>query len=178
MEPSKKPGTFRYALIGAAIILIAGGILGVMQNFQIRRDINLANESNNVFLARVFANLVWPGIRDFVGEAHDLPLDVLKTHKTIRETQARALKLTRDVPLLKIKIYDLNGLTVFSTEPSQIGEFEIRLSRLPFCPRRPGREHPRSSRYLRGPAGTGTQPECSVQLRAGHRRQRADRGRF
>lgn len=124
MKPSKKPGTFRYALIGAAIIAIAGGVLGMMQHFQIRRDINIVNERNNVFLARVFANLVWPGVRDFVSTAHDLPIDALKSHAINKRTLRRALELAKDVPLLKIKIYDLNGLTVFSTEPAQIGEIK------------------------------------------------------
>lgn len=124
MTPSKKPGTLRYALIGAAILVITGGALGIVQHFRIRHDINVVNERNNVFLARVFANLVWPGVRDIVATADDLPASALQVHARIHDTYRRALELAKDVPLLKIKIYDLNGLTVFSTEISQIGEMK------------------------------------------------------
>jgi signal transduction histidine kinase len=124
MTRSKKPGTFRHILIGAVIIAITGGVLGLMQHLQIRHDINVANERNNVLLARVFANLVWPGVRKLVDTAHGLPADTLKKHPIVQQTHRRALELAKDVPLLKIKVYDLNALSVFSTDAEDIGETE------------------------------------------------------
>lgn len=122
MTPSKTPGTYRYAFVAAAIIVITGTVFGILQHFQIQRDLNTVNERNNVFLAHAFANLVWPGIRDLVANDADLPAETLRSHPAVIKTQAHAKEFAHNVPLLKIKIYDPNGLTVFSTDPSQIGE--------------------------------------------------------
>ena len=122
MRPSKQYGTLRYAVIGAAIIAIAGGLLAFMHNFLITRELSTSNERNNIFLTRVFANIMWPEIREFVATAHTLPPETLKTHPLIARTYARVADMAKDVPLLKIKIFDLHGLTVFSTEAAQIGE--------------------------------------------------------
>jgi signal transduction histidine kinase len=122
MRPSKQYGTLRYAVIGAAIIAVAGGLLAFMHNFLITRELSTSNERNNIFLTRVFANIMWPEIRTFVATAHTLPLETLKAHPLIARTRAQVADMAKDVPLLKIKIFDLNGLTVFSTEAVQIGE--------------------------------------------------------
>lgn len=121
MKPSKLPGTTRYALIAAAIIVVTGTVFGILQHYQIQRDLNLVNERNNIFLARVFANIVWPDLRGFVAKAGDMAPEALKSHPMVVKTQTRATEFARDVPLLKIKVFDLNGLTAFSTDPSQIG---------------------------------------------------------
>jgi signal transduction histidine kinase len=122
MSPSKLPGTYRYAFVATAIIVITGAVFGILQHLQIQRDLNTVNERNNIFLAHAFANLVWPDIRAFVAAAGTLPPESLKSHPKVIETQARARDFARNVPLLKIKVFDLDGLTVFSTDPSQIGD--------------------------------------------------------
>jgi signal transduction histidine kinase len=124
MKPSKQYGTLRYAVIGAAIIAVAGGLLAFMHHVLVTRELTTSNERNNVLLTRVFANIMWPEIRDFVATAHTLPLEALKAHPLTARTRARAAEMAKDVPLLKIKIFDLNGLTVFSTEAAQIGEMK------------------------------------------------------
>src|SRR3546814_7855366 len=45
--------------------------------------------------------------------------DVCSSDLAIRESLQMRL---RDLSILKIKIYDLNGLTVYSSDPGQIGE--------------------------------------------------------
>lgn len=122
MKPSKPPGTVRYALIGAAIIVITGTVFGILQHYQIQRDLNLVNERNNIFLAHIFANLVWPDLRDITANAGEMTVEAIKSHPKVAEAQTRAVEFARDVPLLKIKIFDLNGLTVFSTDAAQIGD--------------------------------------------------------
>jgi signal transduction histidine kinase len=122
MTPSKPPGIYRYAFVATAIFVITGTVFGVLQHLQIRRDLNTANERNNIVLAHTFANLVWPDIRDFVAGASGMSPEALKSHPKVAETQARVKSFARNVPLLKIKVFDQNGLTVFSTDSSQIGE--------------------------------------------------------
>lgn len=112
----------RYVVAGAVLIALAGATLALLHHFLVTRDLNALNERNNVLLARVFANVIWPEIGDFVASAHKLPPDKLKSHEMIAATRARIIEMAEDVPLLKVKIFDPNGLTVFSSDPSQIGE--------------------------------------------------------
>ena len=114
----------RYAVAGAAIIALAAAGLALMHHFLVTRDLNSLNERNNVFLARVVANAVWPDIAAFVATAHTLPPEAMKKHPAIAAVRGETANLVRNVPLLKIKIFDLNGLTVFSNDPSQIGEMK------------------------------------------------------
>jgi PAS domain S-box-containing protein len=46
----------------------------------------------------------------------------LRTHPEIQEIRKTVRKASESLPILKIKIYDLEGLTVFSSEPAEIGE--------------------------------------------------------
>ncbi|MPY73604.1 MAG: hypothetical protein GEU87_05035 [Alphaproteobacteria bacterium] len=124
MKPGRQSGSMRYAVAGALLIAVAGAALAFVHHFLVTRDLNTLNERNNILLARVFSNIIWPDISDFVATAYKLPLDKLKTHEIIAATRARTTEMAENVPLLKVKIFDLSGLTVFSTEPSQIGEMK------------------------------------------------------
>jgi len=57
--------------------------------------------------------------------------------------QATIKALIYGLPILKIKIYTLDGLTVFSTDPKQIGEIKTTplLVRLLNCPSSYKMEH-------------------------------------
>ena len=114
----------RYAVTGAAIIVVAGAGLALLHHFLVTRDLNSLNERNNVLLARVVANVVWPDIGGLIATAHTLPPEALKAHPAIAAVRAKTAEMARNVPLLKVKIFDLNGLTVFSSDPSQIGEMK------------------------------------------------------
>ncbi len=78
-------------------------------------------ESQNVTLARSFANVLWPRFSHFVGSVSGMDGDALRARPETRELDAALKTLTTDLPVLKVKIYDLDGLTVYSSQPSQMG---------------------------------------------------------
>ena len=47
--------------------------------------------------------------------------DALRARPETRELDAALRTLTTGLPVLKVKIYDLDGLTVYSSQPSQMG---------------------------------------------------------
>ena len=66
-------------------------------------------------LARAFANTIWPRFSVYVTSASRLEEDKARTRQE-REEIGRAIKaVSAGLPVLKVKIYDLEGLTVYSS---------------------------------------------------------------
>lgn len=76
----------------------------------------------NVDLARSFANFIWPKYHDFVLHAEDYTAEELKRRVEIEALKHDVVTQTNGLNIVKVKIYNLNGLTVFSTDTEQIGE--------------------------------------------------------
>jgi len=72
-------------------------------------------------LARSFANVLWPRFSHYVGSVSRMDGDVLRARPESRDLDAALKALTTGLPVLKVKIYDLDGLTVYSSQPSQMG---------------------------------------------------------
>ncbi len=79
-------------------------------------------EKQNVALARSFANIIWPRYSDYVNSVSVLDGDGLRTRPETRDIHRLLKSLTKGTPILKIKMYDLNGLTVYSSEFAQMGD--------------------------------------------------------
>ena len=79
-------------------------------------------ERSNVALTQVFANSVWPHHAEFVINASRIPAHELPDRAEIARLSQELKLLMQGVDVVKVKIYDLNGLTIFSTDARQIGE--------------------------------------------------------
>lgn len=77
---------------------------------------------NNEELARMFVNSLWTKYSEFVSRAGALSRSDLAARPEIRSLHDDVMHYMRGLKVAKVKIYDLNGLTVFSTEAAQIGE--------------------------------------------------------
>ncbi len=112
----------RFFLITSAITVVALSAAVVLYRQQeVKQLIELA-ENQNVALARSFANSVWPRFSAFITSASDLDKGALRTHATVREIHEAVRTVSGGLPTLKIKIYNLDGLTVYSSKPAEIGE--------------------------------------------------------
>jgi diguanylate cyclase (GGDEF)-like protein len=76
----------------------------------------------NVALTKTFANAIWPSHAPFVARAASLPRATLASREEIAAIDRDLRRLSDGLSVVKVKIYDLNGLTVYSTDPRQIGE--------------------------------------------------------
>ena len=70
----------------------------------------------------MFANSIWPAYSSFVKEAGGIPRDQLAGRAELRLLDQDLRKLMKGLDVVKVKIYDLDGLTVFSSDPRQVGE--------------------------------------------------------
>jgi two-component system, cell cycle sensor histidine kinase PleC len=122
MADSSLSLTKRFALF-AGLVVIAASLLLINMYKQIASDdLTAMAERSNSALAQVFSNLVWDAHGGFLTTAHFLTPDAIRAHSETNEIRHTLLTRLRDLSVLKVKIYDLNGLTVFSTDPTQVGE--------------------------------------------------------
>ncbi len=75
----------------------------------------------NVALARAFANSVWSRHAEFVRNASNISRKELAAREEIEAIKNDVSAQMRGLNVVKVKIYNVDGLTVFSTEPKQIG---------------------------------------------------------
>jgi diguanylate cyclase (GGDEF)-like protein len=77
---------------------------------------------SNVALTKAFANSIWPSYAAFVGQAGTLPAADLPQRDEIRQLRRDLKLLAQGLDVVKVKVYDTRGLTVFSTDARQIGQ--------------------------------------------------------
>ena len=113
--------TRKFAIGSALVICLAGAALGYLsRTTAVERLENMAQQ-NNAALTQAFANGVWPRFAPFVGSAHLLTPDEIVTHPETVDLNSALKNIMAGTRVLKVKLYDLGGLTVFSTDPTQIG---------------------------------------------------------
>ncbi len=76
----------------------------------------------NADLTRAFANVVWGRYRSFVLDSAGRSREALLADPALPLLRAEVMTKMNGLQIAKIKIYNLDGLTVFSTDEKQIGE--------------------------------------------------------
>jgi signal transduction histidine kinase len=121
-----KAGPYRLTrnfAVGAAIIIISAGwaLAELNRNLAVEQLERMA-EANNSALTHAFANSVWGRFEAFIGSAHALSGEDIRARPETEALRRAIETLMAGTPVARIKLYDLGGLTVFSTDTGQIGE--------------------------------------------------------
>lgn len=89
---------------------------------------HLANESlldqqtrTNIDITKSFANSLWHRFSGFVAESSKLTVAQLRQRRDIQKLHDATLRQMKDTSVVKVKVYNLDGVTVFSTDRKQIG---------------------------------------------------------
>ena len=113
----------RYSQIIAVAVLVAVVVaLSLLYRGMVVDSLVGSETHASVGLTRAFANAVWPSYAGFVRRAGSLAPDELARSPEMGDLDRDLQALARGLNVVKVKIYDLRGLTVFSTDPRQIGE--------------------------------------------------------
>jgi len=96
-----------FSLTSGALILTASLALALAYYRTEVAEHVAATQESNVILARTFANSIWPR---YAGSSDLEPL-----HRELA-------RMSKDIPVLKIKIYSPLGRALYSSVPSEIGE--------------------------------------------------------
>ncbi len=114
---------FRYSSFVALVAVIAVVVALSWFYRRLAFDALIEGETrSNVALTRAFANSIWPRYAEFVRGAGRVPVDDLRAHAEIERLQRDLKLLAKGLDVVKVKIYDLNGLTAFASDFRQIGE--------------------------------------------------------
>lgn len=114
--------TKTYSVVSLLGIILVGVISSTAhRNAGVDSLLKIQNEAN-VDLARAFSNSIWQKYVDFFERAYQIPTDKLTEQPELSDLKADLERQMRGVRVVKIKVYDRSGTTVFSTEASQIGE--------------------------------------------------------
>ena len=103
------------------IVLVAIALSMFYRTIAVRSLIEHETQAN-VSLTQSFSNTLWPRYADFVARAAGIPPQELALQPEVRSLREEVVQKFRGLQVVKIKIYNMEGLTVYSTEPRQIGE--------------------------------------------------------
>ena len=119
-------GTFHltryFSTLSFVLIVLSGGALDAFLHQQGSAQLNRMAEDRNVAMTQVFRNALWQEFAPLVNNAAGQTPDMLRRQVAERGLLAKTATLMRDSEAIKVKVYNLEGLTVFSSDPRQIGE--------------------------------------------------------
>ncbi len=110
-----------FVVLGGIVVLLGAIGLAYLTRAVSNEHLDSLAEQNNVALTQAFANAVWPDFQPFLAEAKDRSVEEIRADPRTAALRAASRALVVGTNVLKIKLYDVSGLTVFSTDPSQIG---------------------------------------------------------
>ena len=112
---------WRMARIASIFVVFAVGAAAATLMFErmLLNQVQAVTESANVAFTRIFVNEAWDELRPMMDiEAKTQPRD----NPSLRSIDLRVRRLTKGTDLVKVKIYNMQGLTIYSSDPTQIGE--------------------------------------------------------
>lgn len=111
-----------FSLASLASVMFTIVVLGALHHNAERKQLLDIGQSNHVALTQTLANALRPQFRDLTELARTLDNEALRQHADKTALQSRVIEAMRNTQVVKLKLYDLNGRTIFSTDPSQIGK--------------------------------------------------------
>ena len=112
----------RYFMLGGIIVVVAAALILTHLNRAILTgQLEAMAERDNLALAQVFANSLWRPYSEFLNSAGSLSPEEARDHEKTGELFEAVRDLMAGTRVLKVKVYDVSGKAVFSTQMDQIG---------------------------------------------------------
>ena len=111
-----------FSIISFAGICVLVIVLSLFYRHMAVSDMIAHENRADADLAQTLSNSVWPSIAEFVNHASTMTVAELRQREEISHLHQTLTELMKGLNVVKVKIYNLDGLTVFSTDPSQIGD--------------------------------------------------------
>ncbi len=111
-----------FSLTSFVSVVIVAGVLGAFYREIAVHSLVAMGETNNSAVTRILSNSLWPTLVPYLATAETLPTEQLATHPDHDRLSAAVTAHLQGLSVAKVKVYDLSGRTLFSTEARQIGE--------------------------------------------------------
>jgi len=114
-----------FSIASLATIIVAALILSWMYRVMAIDDLTQQGENNHITLTQTFANAIWPQVKFFIDSDKQDALRGRSLHENqlhFKTLDATVNKLIKNTPVLKIKIFDLQGRTVYATDSDDVGK--------------------------------------------------------
>jgi len=125
-ESNNKTAPFKllryFTIIGIVCIVVASLLLGYWVRQITVDNLLKSEERNNITLTQLVSNSVWPRFSEFINSASNLSAQEILDHPLTQELDDYLSEQVNGLDVVKIKIYNLSGLTVYSSDLSQIGK--------------------------------------------------------
>jgi len=109
------------ALIGTVLVAVALAL--AYGRLTVRNLTELGAEQNSA-LARSLSNAARTPLENLLGQPPDLSVAELRNSAASSELPGVLSSLIRNLSVVKVKVFNTHGITIFSTDPIQIGEVE------------------------------------------------------
>lgn len=114
-----------FSTVSFILIVLAAGVLGPLyQKLSLQQMQDLA-EGRNVAMAQVFKNSLRGSLASLMSDSMGRDADFLEQPTEPNQMRTDVLDLMHDTAIIKVKIYNRLGNTVFSTDSKQIGESSL-----------------------------------------------------
>ncbi|MDH5710272.1 MAG: hypothetical protein OEZ15_01220, partial [Gammaproteobacteria bacterium] len=112
----------RYFLLTSLPIVVIITLLSAYGYIQFAKNLLVEQESHaNQQQTRFMGQLLWPQFESYVSWSKNQEVASLRAAPEVAEIDAIVARLFRGTNVLKAKLYNLDGITVYSSEHSQIG---------------------------------------------------------
>lgn len=111
----------KFSIASAVAIVIVTAILGFVQHKSMMENLVVTTERSNASLARSFANSLGPRLLRFIDQAEGIDTPTLMASQAFRDLNAFFRRALAGGDVLKVKVYRLDGRTVYASDPTQVG---------------------------------------------------------
>jgi len=114
-----------FSTLSLILIGLAAGLLGLLYREVSVHQMTALAEDRNVAMAQIFENALGVPLSGLMAASVGKDASMLQESDESLEMQASVATLMRGTAVAKVKIYNRLGVTIFSTDPTQIGESSL-----------------------------------------------------
>ena len=113
-----------FSAASLAGFVIVTALLGFLYRQTAITNLTDLAEEKNVVVTQGISNSLWAEVAPFLESTRALDSEALRVHPNIATLRESVVEQIAGLSVVKVKIYNPDGVTVFSTETEQIGESE------------------------------------------------------
>ncbi len=123
---SPSPGHFRLTRYFSGVSLGLMALVGIALTYFAQtltlNELKFMAERRNEAMTAVFLNVLWPDFAPLVTSSASRDAGALRAQAEQLGLHSKIAALMRNSEVIKVKLYNMQGLTVYSSDPRQIGE--------------------------------------------------------